>query len=193
MIISIFILAAVIYYVLDFFCIPLSLIATCLNHYVINLPLSILQGLEAILFYIVGLYIKRIGGFNKISKCLALVLVAIWIFELCNGNYLSIVRSYYDNFPINVLGAIGGTYAVWLISTAIQKYKSKLTSFIIWCGRNSMTFLCIHLIDMDIPIRGHIGIHEPVLAILFTCVLCVLGTFILYHIRFFRRVYNILM
>ena len=103
------------------------------------------------------------------------------------------VQSYYDNFPINVAGAIGGTYAVWLISTAIQKYKSKLTSFIIWCGRNSMTFLCIHLIDMDIPIRRHLGIHEPIWAILFSFVLCIVATYVMYHISFFRKVYNITM
>lgn len=136
---------------------------------------------------------QRRWGFEKINSFFALLLVSIWLFELYNGYKLSMVKSFYDNFPTNVIGAVGGTYIIWMISKAIAKWKTVMTNFLVWCGRNSMTFLCLHLIDLDIPIRRHLGIHDPILVILFSFMLCTTATCVMYYITFFRKVYHITM
>lgn len=53
-----------------------------------------------------------------------------------------------------------------------------------------MTFLCIHLYDLDVPIRGALHITNK-LGIPLVMVACFVGTYILSKIPFTRKVYNI--
>lgn len=57
-------------------------------------------------------------------------------------------------------------------------------------GQNSLTFLCIHLYDLDVPIRGFFHIPN-IIGIPLVIAMCFVGTYILSKIPFTRMVYNI--
>lgn len=59
-----------------------------------------------------------------------------------------------------------------------------------WGGKNSLTFLCIHLYDLDVPIRGFLHIPN-IVGIPLVILMCFVGTYIMSKIPFTRMVYNI--
>ena len=129
----------------------LSVAAILLEKYLINRPLAILPGIGAVMFYALGIFLKQIGGFAKINPFIGIFLILIWIVSFLTSD-MSMVRCYYQNFIINVIGAIGGTYVLFLISDVLSTCRYPLHKVVIWGGKNSLIFLCIHLYDLDVPI-----------------------------------------
>lgn len=170
-------------------CLIISILAIIIDNCHINLPLAILPGLSAILFYGIGWKIKQMGGFRSIKNTLLVICIVTWIISIMYSN-MYIVSCYYKHYPINVIGACGGTYTIWLISDFLSKSGKWFLSFILWIGRNSMTFLCIHLIDLDCPTKSLFHIPN-IFAIPYDILLCIICTFVLSKIPFTRMVYNI--
>lgn len=167
-----------------------SLLAIAIDRYLINLPWAILPGAGAVMFYATGCYIKRQGGFLKINPILASLCILVWIVSFLRYGLIGMVICSYPNFIINVIGALGGTYALFLISETLSTCRFPMRKIVIWGGQNSMTFLCIHLYDLDVPIRGVLHIPNK-LGIPLVIVACFVGTYILSKIPFTRKVYNI--
>lgn len=168
----------------------ISIIAICIDNYIINLPLTILPGMGAVMFYAMGYYIRQTTGFWKINPFIATVFILIWIISFLRYGLIGMVICSYPNFIINLLGAIGGTYALFLISDVLSTAKYPLHKVVIWGGKNSLTFLCIHLYDLDVPIRGFLHIPN-VVGIPLVILMCFVGTYIMSKIPFTRMVYNI--
>lgn len=105
--------------------------------------------------------------------------VAIWItiliFIHLSDIRLSIVRCFYACYPIDVVGAFGGTYVIYLLSRQLLNCHL-ISSIVEWFGRNSIVFLCIHTIDLDLRIRQMFGINGVLSALLFTVLLCSVTT-----------------
>lgn len=167
----------------------LSCIAILLDRYVINLPFAILPGIGALMFYALGNFVKQKGGFLNMSPFLGTICVLVWIISFLTSE-MSMVRCYYQDFVINVIGAIGGTYMLFLFSDFLSTCRYPLRTTVIWGGQNSLTFLCIHLYDLDVPIRGFLHIPN-VVGIPVVIVMCFVGTLIMSKIPFTRMIYNI--
>lgn len=167
----------------------LSVAAILLDKYLINLPLAILPGIGAVMFYALGFFLKQIGGFAKINPFIGIFLILIWIVSFLTSD-MSMVRCYYQNFIINVIGAIGGTYVLFLISDVLSTCRYPLHKVVIWGGKNSLIFLCIHLYDLDVPIRGFLHIPN-IVGIPLVILMCFVGTYVMSKIPFTKMVYNI--
>lgn len=169
--------------------IVIAIAAIILDCKVINLPLAILPGLSALIFYSIGVVIRERNGFYSLSPFLWTALVVLWIIDFLFSD-MSMVRCYYNNFLVNIAGACGGTYVVFLLSNVIATYYNCLKNLFVWIGMNSMTFLCIHNVDLDVPIRYILNIG-PDIAVPFAIAECFICTLIFYYIPVTRNIYNI--
>ena len=114
----------------------LSVAAILLDKYLINLPLAILPGIGAVMFYALGFFLKQIGGFAKINPYIGTFLILIWIVSFLTSD-MSMARCYYQNFIINVIGAIGGTYFLFLISDVLSVCRYPFHKLVIWGGKTA--------------------------------------------------------
>lgn len=171
-------------------CLIVSIIAILIDNYIINLPFAFLPGMAAIIFYALGYIIRQRGGFIALPIIFAVLIIGVWILAFTFSD-MSLVRCYFQNYPLNILGACGGTYFIWLLSRWMSKFQTLIVSFIVWVGRNSLTFLCIHLLDLDIYVRSSI-LHIPSsMWIPYVLLLCIVGTYLLSKIPITKNVFNI--
>lgn len=169
--------------------IVIAVAAILLDCKLINLPFAILPGLSALIFYSIGVVIREKDGFYSLSPFLWTALVVLWIIDFLFSD-MSMVRCYYNNILLNILGACGGTYAIFLLSNVLATYYNAIKKLFVWVGMNSMTFLCTHNIDLDVPIRHTLNI-DPGIAVPFAIIECFVATLILYYIPVTRKIYNI--
>lgn len=125
----------------------LSITATILDRYVANLPFAILPGISALVFFAAGSYAKQ----NYVSWKWLLLGIPIWIYCIAFSG-MSIVRCYYNCYPLDVIGGITGTCAVYLLSKTTYSFGTLISCAFTWLGKNSLAILCFHLLVITIPI-----------------------------------------
>lgn len=113
------------------------------------LPLSLLQGINALLFYSIGWYVKR----NTIPNWIKVCVILCWPLAVYFGQ-IEMFGCYYKILPLDVLGACGGTLLLYHICSKILSLQSKYrilslpNKFLQWCGINSLLILCVHEFDL---------------------------------------------
>ena len=175
-------------------CLCLSLFATYLDRVLINLPFAILPATSALIFYCIGHIAKSISMDAVPNKALLAAMVLCWVIVIILSHLseirLSVVRCFYKCYPLDVASAIGGTYLIYLLSSFLKRV-SYIASPLSWIGRNSILFLCVHTVDLDLSLRQIIHINSGIIAILFTLVVCAIATIIFGKIPFFQKVFRI--
>lgn len=168
-------------------CILVSLSAIML-HKLVSLPFAINQGLSALIFYAIGVEAKKHGAPYNIKKRYHFLLLAAWIAAFSVSS-LSMVSCTYKYLPLDILGAIGGTIAVYYLAKAVKKtkYVKKVLAYI---GINSLAFLCIHLIDLDAPTFWVLGIDYK-FRVLYGMFFCFTIAFIFSRIKLTQRIYGL--
>ncbi len=166
----------------------LSITATIIDRYVANLPFAILPGVSALVFFAAGSYAKQ----NSISWKWLLLGIPIWIYCIAFSG-MSIVRCYYNCYPLDVIGGITGTCVVYLLSKTIHSFSSLISCVFTWLGKNSLAILCFHLLVMAIPFIGitqkYITDNSMVSISLFF-MLPILFAYISSFIPFTKRIFN---
>lgn len=105
-------------------------------------PWGILKGITALSFYSIGWYIKR-NGLPVWASC---ILVAFWLLALQYGG-IDMYNYKYTCFPIDVLGAVGATWLVYLLCKGVCKVAPKTSTLLQWFGVNSLLIFCVHCLD----------------------------------------------
>jgi fucose 4-O-acetylase-like acetyltransferase len=113
---------------------------------VIYIPMDILQGLQALLFFHIGyLWKQNYLRLSDLTKEHVFIILLLIIFSVWSGS-MSIVRSYYGFYPINFLAAIG---TVALFYYLFKKMNcSTLLYWLCYVGRLSLLILCVHNIEL---------------------------------------------
>lgn len=113
-------------------------------------PLSLLQGMNAMLFYSIGWYVKR----HKLSPLLIILSIICWPLAIYFGK-IDMFGCYYKIFPIDILGACGATWLLYKLCSCLAKLlemKRKVWQlpicFFDWAGINSLLILCVHEFDL---------------------------------------------
>ena len=178
-------------------CLVISIIASLIDSLWINLPLAILPGVSAVIFYYAGYAIRRVGMFDNIKWWFAFILIAIWVgATYFPEKHMSIVRCYYPLYPLTILGGIAGTIIIyWIVTVSMKVFNGKM-SFIgkslAWLGEVSLLILCFHLIDLNLPyIRYALDIDTPIGAIIFNLTFCIVGVIILSQFPQTRNIFKI--
>ena len=163
----------------------IAVLAILLDRYVINLPFAILPGLSAMMFYLVGDWLRN----NKATIFLIVLCLVCWVISLLYSRIIMVACHYYI-YPVDVLGACGGTAFIYWISNYCV--KTKLKSVFVWLGINSLIILCFHLIELNCKLCGRLHIPDvfyyqfPV-----KLIFCVLMTWLCYKFRFTRSVFGL--
>ncbi len=165
----------------------LSAAAILLDVYVVNLPLALLPGIGALFFYWIGYWAGRFGMLGTFRWKAEIPLYACWLAAALYSG-MSMVRCHYAVFPLDVLGACGGTLLVCRISWLLSKVRW-LNGFLAWIGRNSLVILCVHLVDLDARILRLVHCPHPKFWLV-EIAYCLLVTFILTMIPPVRRVFG---
>jgi fucose 4-O-acetylase-like acetyltransferase len=114
------------------------------------ITLYVLQGLTSIIFYHIGYLARKNNLLNKkYSELTVLLLFIIWIYCIFFSR-IDMQSSHYDNFIINVIGAVSGTYFVYLSIKYIEIKISLIMRILIYFGKYSLIVLCFHSLDYTI-------------------------------------------
>lgn len=156
----------------------------------VNLPLAILPGLVAMVFFAIGNVAARTDASRRMPAWLLAALVVAWGVEFVRAR-IDMASVTYGFFPLDVAGACGATWVVWLVSSKVGRSGGAAARIMAWVGMNSMAILCFHLIDLDTDILGHLGIRSPALKFLAEVPLWLLAVWGACRIPFVRKVYGV--
>ena len=85
-------------------------------------------------------------------------LAGIWILCIRYSGRVYLVRNYFENGLLDVLGAVAGSYLVVLIADEAGK-RIRFTASMTFIGQNSLLILCCHAFDMVVfswdPVRHY--------------------------------------
>lgn len=176
------------------FCVIISLY---LSQHKIQFPLSILQGMLGVGYLYIGFLIKQHHPTIILKSKLNLILITvIWIISFKSG-YLSLVQCYAKPELLALVGAICGTYLIYIISNNIAKKENKLCSALTYLGRITLLILCVHSIeDRIVPWKTYINDIElnyylSNSIIIFLRVFIVLSiSIVLQRIRIIQKIFN---
>lgn len=119
--------------VLTILVVLISALAFWVSHYV-NVPWSFCQGLTAMMFYHIGHIVSKYCLLSRCNlKIGSPIALLIYVVAVIWGGNFSMVNFLYDCLPLNILGAIAGSFLVFVFS----KYCSNLSfsSFLsVWGG-----------------------------------------------------------
>ena len=171
-----------------------SLAAIYIDTEVMKMPLGILPGLGAVIFFAIGKFIKE--NREKNGKMLAIFLgicLVIWlrfiIFE--HEKNIEMYHNEYNFYPHDVVAAIGGTFAMWLLSKFALKRVSFVGDFLTFFGANSLLIICLHTIDHDHSLLRVFGIRAGGLHLLLAFPMYAFATVLLYKWEWARRIFGI--
>ena len=135
--------------------IVLSGLAIVIAHHLFQLPFCLLTAISLMVFYAIGWYYRRYG-----FPIWAIVLCLLcWPFVIY-GPRIDLYYMRWGIYPLTVLGACGGTYAIFALCCGLYKVVNKqhkyigqnllqrTCNFIRWAGINSLIILCFHTFDM---------------------------------------------
>ena len=121
---------------------------------VIWLPFSLQAGGCALLFLYLGYLLRKMGSFikslDKEVKIIAfLAAVFIWCYAIRHFAGFYLVHCRIPNGVIDVLGSIGGCLVLIELSKQIVRYTSHISGILVFAGKYSLLFLCIHLVELS--------------------------------------------
>jgi len=142
-------------------CLLIAFIAAKLRN-IIGLPWSIWDGLGYLPFYAIGylykqhqLQIKPMGGGIILFVC-----CACWI-----GNLYMLYNEQLTwwNSIVAMLGAIGASYLIMLVARWMARcFHQNGVKALAWIGANSLTILCLHLLDLDCRGMQWLGLSSEI-------------------------------
>jgi fucose 4-O-acetylase-like acetyltransferase len=128
----------------------------------IYIPLYVLQGITAMVFYYIGYLVKENDLLNR--KCpiyIKLAMIIIWGYCI-RFSHIGMHGGYYDNIIINIIGAVSGTYFMYIISRYIESKMGLIRHFFKYAGKYSLVILCFH--SLDYSIWDDISWYMPVIS-----------------------------
>lgn len=166
--------------------IVISIVATLVGRYVIFLPSDICEGLSAVAFIMIGVYLKDHG----LNKGLLLLMLIAWIVSITFFD-LALSICEFSNYPIQVLGATGGTIAFYYLSKLISKNRMICLVLSLF-GVNSMAILCMHTIESHTIIWRFLPMpHFSILPVVWKIGFCVIATFLLSKWKYTKELFGI--
>lgn len=124
------------------------------------LPFSLQAGLNCVIFLYIGYFIRRNNLFEAktFSLPIRLLMAATWIFCIFYGGRLYMVRNFYGNGLLDIIGAVCGTFVIVSLSRSIERHIPLLSRTLYSIGRISLGIMCAHLIAINCWPVGEISL-----------------------------------
>lgn len=127
--------------------ISVSVLATVACQYV-YMPLSLLPGLSAMLFYWLGQKFREYETQIPNGGGWLIVYLVIWI-TISAYCKMSMVRCFYSCLPLNVIGALCAFLVLYYaVAPWVQKLPV-LCGACVYMGKYSLVILCFHLLELN--------------------------------------------
>ena len=107
-------------------------------------------GMSALPFVVIGWWARNhpIPLWFKIS-CIACWVLALFFSEL------EMYAFRWECYPLDILGACGATYCVYLLSQWIDRHTKVIGRVLVWLGITSLAIMCVHGFELE----SHLGNH----------------------------------
>lgn len=129
------------------------ILLVCIGGFILGRFYKIPMGLDIALFVIVFFYagylLKKSGGLVSRPVSFGLILTVLWGIAL-SFEALELSARFYRDFPyciFTTLGAIAASILVFYLSSEMLEKTPAVNRFLIFCGKNSLTILCIHHLE----------------------------------------------
>lgn len=113
------------------------------------LPFSIQAGAVATIFLLIGFYMHKFNTLSKQSVPNLIFCASIWLLCVVFCGKLYMVRNYYGNGLLDIIGAVCAFYVIIFISKLLDNKTTLISRILSFYGRNSLAILCFHLIELD--------------------------------------------
>lgn len=123
--------------------VSIALLATITDRYIINLPLGLLPGLSAMIYYIIGYYLHHL----KINQYSIYLCGTCWLLHLFYSR-IDMCNCFYGYYPIDILGTVFGTLIIYKLSKAITSLT--YSKYLTWLGQVSLVMMCFHTLESNI-------------------------------------------
>lgn len=153
----------------------------------IKLPFAFMQGVIASFFYGVGFLMK--GKRIEENKVVILSVIIIWSVCLVWVG-LDMAYGYYKLYILELFGALGGTFFIYLISIGIKHVK-RISNFLQWFGINSLIVLCVHSLERYIPIWSVLRINNYFLLLVCKVSLCSIAILLSYRLKITKYIFRL--
>lgn len=163
----------------------ISIVSIILGKYIINLPLGVFEGGQALLFYWVGHQYAVKQEYIDSKRTIKIFLIVAWIFSLL-FSYMSMADFSYGCWPLNAVGAIGATWVLYQISKYLSKRFHRITNIFQWFGQMSLYILGGHILLTTLqPCYAHILGDSWILIFIFQLSIASVGTAIYMKLKSF--------
>lgn len=108
-------------------------------------------GLTVLPFITIGWWIKD----RKIPMWCGVILIISWVLSILLSKMV-VYDMDYGCYPLNVLGACGGTYCLYYISKSIARHTKYIARILSILGITSLAIVCAHHIDLDTHMTNHL-------------------------------------
>ena len=139
-------------------CFVFSFGAVTLHRIIPYTPWGMLKGLSAVLFLAMGWYVQR----HRLPVFILINCLICWLLALRFGS-LNMVNYTYKIYLLDVFGAAGATWLVYLLSRVIHRYASRISKILQWFGVNSLLILCVNTMDRKTylvrAVKGILNVH----------------------------------
>lgn len=122
----------------------ISALSYILGYYIINIPFGVLEGGQAVIFYMSGRLIKEYQAVLNDKRYLSIMLI-FWGWHYYVGGF-SMADFSYGFYPINVIGAICACCLLMKFGRFVCKEcTNRVVTFLEWCGLYSLTLFGMHV------------------------------------------------
>ena len=161
----------------------------------IEFPLSFIQGISAMIFYLFGWFIRQFLDRHNLNASFLILTWIIWLtcFQYCG---IGMITCYYNNFFLALVVAVCGTFSIYSISKIISNVFTisimrYVKYYLKWAGISSLVILCVHTIEMYLPIWDYIGLYSVIPLFLAKVVLCSVITLLCYKTKITRSIFQL--
>ena len=120
-------------------CFVIGMVAIIVSSKIINVPLCIMSGASALVFYASGKKMKDIG-FASIKAIYYIPIVLVWLF-LSQCGYLNMALYMYHPYYLSIVGGILGSIVIFKISSF---FSGRLANVLAFIGSSTLEILCSH-------------------------------------------------
>ena len=130
-------------------CFVLSPLAVYLYSFNLSIPWCLLHGVAALPFIYIGYWWRR--HHEEIPLWMGLLLIACWSLAIVFSK-LEMVYLAFGCYPLDMLGAVGGTWAFFHVSRWISIHLTSIARALAVLGLYSLAIYCWHSIDITASI-----------------------------------------
>lgn len=172
---------------------------------VVYVPTDLLQGVGAMLFFFVGHWAGSVKLAERpvmwpvVVAAVAGLVASMWVCP-AEDYPMSMVRSYYCCWPLNVVAAVLCAYCLYHVARLLSSW-AWLSNFLSYFGRTSLLVLCVHIVGINyggkvvwFVLHRLLALahwQESLVIILFDLTFALLGAYVLAQSRMVRRVFGL--